>query len=350
MGWFDWYRMASAPSSSFDMLSSPTQGIRSPWSTTNLEPVILADIFGTADSVPVTRAEAMSVPAVKKGRNLITGNIARLPLKAYRGAEELAEQPTFLYRTNGQTPPQHRMRWTLDDLIFSGWSLWTVERGSVGQIVDATRIPPHMWNFDKVGNIEIGGEQVSADSVILFSGPDEGLLANGARTIRTAADIERTAAIRAANPTPLLALKQTTDDVLETTEIAALIDAWVAARQSKTGAVGFLPNGLDIQELGTGGADFLIEARNQIAIDVANLLCLPSNLLNGTTATASLTYTTQEGSRGELTDFALAMWMDCITARLSMDDVVPRGVRVAFDLSYLLQSPPSASSAPTTED
>lgn len=332
-----------------DVMGSPTQGIRSPWATTNLQPVILADIFGTADLVPVTRAEAMSIPAIKKGRNLITGNIARLPLKAYQGADELADQPTWLYRTNGQTPPQHRMRWTLDDLIFSGWALWVVERGAVGQIIDAVRIPPHSWAFDKVGNVLINNQQVPSDSVILFSGPDEGLLANGSRTIRTAADIERTAAIRASNPIPMMALKQTNEDQLDPSEVTSVVNDWVVARQSKTGAVGFLPYGLDIQELGAGGADFMIQARNQIAIDIANLLCLPASILNGTTATASLTYTTQEGSRGELVDFALSMWTDCITARLSMDDCVPRGTRVGFDLSFLTTTPPPTGGVPVQD-
>lgn len=326
-----------------------TYGIRSPWSTAYLNPVLLADIYGADVEVPVTRAEAMGVPAVAKARHLIAGTISRLPLQAFRGAELVDPQPTWLYRTDSQTPPQLRMLWTLDDLIFGGWSLWSVARGSNGQVTDAVRIPPDLWSFDAVGNVVVDDRPVPADSVILFSGPFEGLLQAGARTIRGARDLEDTVANRAGAPVPMVELHQTTDDPLEESELTTLIDSWVTARKSKKGAVAYTPHNIEVRVHGSTATDLLIEGRNQTRIDVANLLGLPAAMLDGSLSTASLTYNTQQSRNNEFVDYGLRMWLDAVTSRLSMDDCVPRGQRVAFDLSDLISIPMNPTGAPVED-
>ena len=56
-------------------------------------------------------------------------------------------------------------------------------------------------------------------------------------------------------------------------------------------------------------------------------------MLDATTAGASLTYETVAGRNAKFIDYGVALYLEPIEARLSMDDVVPRGQRVAFDLS-----------------
>lgn len=323
--------------------------IASPWTNGELSQVVWSDLLDV-ELLPVTRAEAMQVPAVVKARKLLVGHIAGLPLQAMRGATTLpaAEQPTFLYRTSGATTPWHRMAWTIDDLMFTGWSLWSVVRGTEGQVLDATRVPPEWWRIDQDNRLLVQEQEVPADSVILFPGPDEGLLTYAGRTIRAARNVETTWAGRVRNPIPLVELHQTTDDVLEEHEVQEIIEDYCKARLDVNGAVMYTNQDIELRVHGTAETDTLVEARNAVRLDVANFTGLPAEALDGSLSTASLTYTTQEGTRTELSD-ALKLWMEPIEARLSQDDVVPRGQRVRFDRADLAAPIPSPT-GPTVED
>lgn len=330
------------------------RGIRSPWATGALNQLVWADILD-AELLPVTRGVAMTVPSVAKARHLLVTYIAGVPLRAMRGTDVLPvdQQPTFLYRTNGASTPWHRMAWTIDDLLFNGWSLWAVTRGArdgntYGPILDATRVPPEWWTFNDDGRIEVNGSEVREDEVILFAGPAEGLCEFAAGTIRAARNIELAWAGRVRSPIPVVELHQTTDDELTDDEVDELLAAYIAARQDPNGAVVYTPNGIDLRVHGEQASSYLVEARNAVRLDVANMTGLPGESLDGSLSTASLTYTTQEGTRTEVGD-ALRMWFEPIEARLSQDDVVPRGQRVRFDRGDLVAPIPSPT-GPNVED
>lgn len=308
----------------------------------------MADIFGL-DTLPVMRAEAMAVPAVAKARHLICSPLARRPLVAYRGDEQLAQQPAWLYRTNTQTHPNIRMLWTLDDLLFGGWSLWAVERGTSRQITDAIRVPPELWSFGGDGQVEVEGGSVEADSVILFSGPFEGLLEAAPATIRAARALERSWHGRAESPIPAIDLHQTDDTELEQEEIDELIEAWATARRDPHGAIAYTPHNIEAKEMGQIDPQMYIEARNAVRLDIANFTGLPASMLDGSLATSSLQYSTETGKRNEFIDYSVVMWQDVVEARLSMDDVTPRGTRIAFDLTDLVTLPQSGT-GPARED
>lgn len=352
MGFRDAFRLTQAAANLSPVLAghSPAHrvGIRSPWSTTQLQTVVLADILGT-DAIPPTRAEAMSVPAIAKARHLICSPLARMPLVAYQGAARVADQPAWLYRTNGQTAPQIRMLWTLDDLLFGGWSLWAVERDEDGDIADAARVPPELWTFGADGQVEVAGGGVDADSVVLFSGPFEGLLEAAPTTIRAGRRMEAAWQGRVESPIPAIELHQTTDDELDEDEVADLIEAWATARRDPHGAIAYTPYNIEAKAHGVASHELFVEGRNAIRLDVANLTGLPGELLDGSTATASLTYSTQEGTRNEFVDYSLGMWMMPVEARLSMDDCCPEGTRIAFDLSTFVQLPQTGL-GPASED
>jgi hypothetical protein len=63
----------------------------------------------------------------------------------------------------------------------------------------------------------------------------------------------------------------------------------------------------------------------------------------------SLTYETTSGRGQQFLDYGAKFYMDPIAARLSMDDVVPRGQRTAFDTGQLTTITPAAT-GPATED
>lgn len=327
-------------------------GIISPWSghPGHLSPVVVADVFPDAATLPVTRTEAMSVPAVAKARHVLVTHLADVPLVALRGEDELPaeDQPTFLQRTDGPLSPWHRMAWTVDDLLFYGWSLWSCQRGAADQVLSADRVPFDAWWFEDDGTITVEGAAAAAGEVILFPGPFEGLLCTAARTIRAAKNTETAWAGRVRNPIPAVELHQVTDDVLTDDEISGLVEAYCTARTDPNGAVVYTPAAVELRTHGQASADMLIEARNAVRIDVANFTGIPGAALDGALSTASLTYVTQEGKLSELGD-ALRMWASAVQQRLSQDDVVPRGQRVRFDFTQEL-SPTPIPTGPTVED
>lgn len=324
------------------------RSVRSPWApASTLSQIVWADIFGT-DALPVTRAEAVTVPAVQAARKLIVSRLAGLPLVALNADGPLAVQPSFLYRTDGMVTPWHRNAWTLDDLLFTGFSLWQVQRGTEGDVLAAWRVPVEWWAIDPDNRITVLGEAVPAGSVILFAGPDEGLVTYAARTIRAARNVETAWAGRVRSPVPIVDLHRTTDDDLSEEEVRAMVDDFVTSRLDPNGAVTSTPASVELKAFGDNANSYLVEARNAVRLDVANHVGVPAEALDGSLSTASLTYTTQEGTRTELAD-ALRLWADPFTARLSQDDVVPRGTRVRFDVSDLATPVPVPTGTPTED-
>ncbi|MGV8965335.1 MAG: phage portal protein [Cellulomonas sp.] len=318
----------------------------SPWSAGSLTKFAWSDILG-ADATFVTRAEAMKVPSIVKGRALIVGTLSRQPLAKFRGAAMQAPD-SWMYRTNTDVSPQVRMLWTLDDIIFGGSSLWAVERGAGNRITDAVRVPPEWWEVTPDLEVLVNGQSVGRDEVLLFEGPQDGLLEIAADTIRAARAMERAWSSRVETPVPLVELHMTdASSPLEDDEADALIAQWEGAR--KRGGTALTPAEIEVKTYGDTPIDLFIQGRNALRLDVANYLALPAALLDGSTATASLTYSTKETSRNELVDLSLSFWATPIEARLSQDDVVPRGQRTAFDLSYLT-TPIQPAQGPSSED
>lgn len=350
--------MASTPSLSPLAPTARRARVASPWGSGGLEQIVLGDLFGV-ENQPVTRAEAVTVPAITNARWLICTPLARHPLRAYRGETLAADQPAWLYRTNGTQAPQMRILWTLDDLLFTGYAVWSVTRGQRGQITDAERLPPDWWDFDEAWRIVLkvpGHDErlARADEVILFTSPMDPLLDAAARTIRAARNIEDAWAARVKDPVPTTLIRQTEDIELEEgseeeDEAQALVDEYVKARRKTTGAVVFVPYGYTVEPYGTVTPELFIQGRNAVVLDVARFTALPPTVLGASPTNASLTYTTQEGGRTEFVDYSLAGWAMAIEARLSMDDVVPQGMSVKFDLEWLTTFP-TPSTGPTVED
>jgi hypothetical protein len=190
---------------------------------------------------------------------------------------------------------------------------------------------------------------VDSDTVVLIPGPHEGVLAFGARTLRIAAGLESATLGAVLTPIPGIDLHQTTDVALSDDEIDALIGRWVTARRGENGGVAFTSFGIDAKPVGATADNLLLEGRNGSAVDVARLASVPAASIDATTEGASLTYETTAGRNAELIDYGLAAYASAISGRLSQDDVMPRGSRVAFDFTDMLASVPDPT-GPTLED
>lgn len=222
---------------------------------------------------------------------------------------------------------------TIDDLLFYGWSLWATERGADGLLLDAVRVPMDEWDTDQDGNILVHGEVVKdAKSVILIPGDGSSLLADSAESIRSARNLEKTWASRVRSPIPMMELHDLSEEGMDQKEAEAYVKDIIKARQNPDGAVIYTPSTIELKTHGEKAADLFVSGRNQSRLDIAGVLGLPASQIDASQAQASLTYATQQSEQAALTD-RLSAWTEPIEARLSLDDVVPRGQHVAFEFS-----------------
>lgn len=306
--------------------------LESPWASPNhLVTVDRPDIPGT-----LSRSTAMAVPAVARARRLIVGTIARCPLEARRGGERMNDQPLWITRTDGNQSPWFRMIWTVDDLLFHGWSLWGVERDRENKVIRAERIPFEWWAIDSEGHITVRNKRVNPADVCLIPGPDEGLLNFAATPIYHAYKLQQLANRAAEMPNAQVLLKQTQGAPLSPEAQKDLINKWVAARRGHNAGVAFTNQAVEVEELGAANEHLMIEGRNIAAVDIARAVGIPALMIDaGVAGTGTVTYKNAQARNLELVDYSLAPMMAAVAARLGMDDMVPRGTAVAFDLTDL---------------
>lgn len=330
-------------------------GVRSPWTEGQLNQFVYSDVFGDAKLYPPMRSDAMSLPAVANPRALILSELGGRPLRAIRDGVAIDRQPPWLYRTNTGVPIWHRQAATFDDWIFYGDSCWATERGAANQITDAIRIPYDDWRINSAGQIEVrieaGSETWRAarkGEVVYLPGPFEGLLNVAARTIRAGLNLEASWANRAATPLPSIILSQKEPGTLEDEEIARTVTGVAEARRNPNGSVMYVPYEYDVEVAGETDSQMFVEARNALKLDIAGFLGMDAAAVDAALPKASLNYQTQDGTQQRVEN-RLPFWTAPFESRLSMDDVCPRGQRIAFDFSND-PSEPGDDTGPFQED
>jgi hypothetical protein len=332
----------------------------SPWApTSHLASVVMEDLLGITERA-LSRGDAMRIPAVARARHIIAGTIARIELGAYRGDLRLtgAAEPSWIRSTDGAVSPLHRMLWTVDDLLFHGWSLWRITLRAAdsdgGFPLRMERVPMGQWQLEpdtsRVLIYTLDGARgwqwtpAPARSVVLIPGGHEGLLADAGPALRHALDLQRSAHNAARHPSAYLGLKQTSgsplkrasEDATEVT-VETILRDWRSARNNPEGGGVAWLGGVEAVELGAFDAQLLESGRNAAAVDVARHASIPADLIDATVTESSLHYSTSRDNDRRFIDYGLGLYMGAISARLSQDDVTPRGQRIAFDLEQWLR-------------
>lgn len=339
----------------------------SPWAEPcGLPSIVYRDLYGDGSST-LSRGSAMRLGPIRRGRNFLVSTIGRLPLVSlgigetvpvredYPTLDAFAEafrafqtsQPTWLYRSDDGASVQHRMAWTVDDLIFYPASLWSVSRSqSDGFPLTAQRVNFDRWTINADNRVEIDEQVKSDEEVILIPGLSSGILADGADILRDARSLAEIVRKRLKNPVPAINLQQVSGEDLNLTERAQLIKGWAEAREGEHGGVAYSNRHIKPEEMGGNmDAQLMLDARNASAVDQARLIGVTASRLDAAGVAASLKYETTTGRNQEAVDFDLALYTLPIEARLSLDDCVPRGRRVALDLSDFINSAPSVTGA-----
>ncbi|MBX9243419.1 phage portal protein [Actinotalea ferrariae] len=300
----------------------------------------------------------MSIPAVARGRHLIADVLARQPLVAYgNDGVRLAEQPAFLTRS-AYFPPRLRTLWTIDDLIFYGWSLWLLDLGAAdarsgrAPILDALRIDPTKWRqVDGQIVVKLGGKDqvIPPGTYLLIPGLDEGLLRSGARTIRGARLLEERWSARVKNPVPVTEIRYTGEEDLDEEEMRDIRASYIAARADDDGTVMVTPRGFEVHAHGDQALELFVQGRNAVSLDIARFLDMPASLIDASQVNgSSIDYENNAIGRSSYYDLTLRSWALPLEEALSQDDVLPRGQYVQFDLSAL--ATPDAGTGPALED
>jgi hypothetical protein len=301
----------------------------------------------------VTRREAMTVPAVARARNLIANTIAGLPLTYYVDDETTGESRQirrlpWMKQLEPATPRATTIGYLVDSMLFFGRGYLRIRDvyEEDGRPRSFEWVDPAYVTFDVDQNtgritryyLNLNPAPMSGvGSLVVFPGPDEGILVRGGWTIRTCVELERAAKNFAEAPTPAVTLKNEGMD-LPADQVESMLARWKDSRRNS--AVGYLSSALSIETHGYSPADLtLVDARRFQVEEVARMTGIPAWYLGADTG-SSMTYSNLNSSRRDLIDFSLAPFENAIEQRLSMDDITPRGHHVSFSFTDFLRSTP----------
>lgn len=351
----------------------PSPELASPWiDRSALETITVAAMYGDDFDVsllPLTRDQAMAIPAVSRARSILCSTLGRLPLYVYRegvGDEDDTLAPRELPAAQlirQPDPAQSRflqLVWTVDDLIFHGVSWWQVtDRYAEDRRPRAMRrILPGGVELHGNGKVTVYRREVNPADVVRIDGPHEGILAYGSRSLRTAGGLEASAARFADNPVAAIELHQTDDTPMKPTDRIQLVKDWVAARRGANGGVAMTTRNIEVKVHGAPDGHLLTAGRNASAIDCARHIGVPADAIDASPEKASQNYANRTDRLGVLVDYGLAAYGAAITARLSMVDITPTGYVAAFDYDAITAtadsdpdtSAPRAAIAPAPQE
>lgn len=310
----------------------------------------------------VFRREALQVPAVLRGRNLICSTLAGLPLKMHGADRAIRDYPLFA-QPDPNMPPSVTWALTYEDLLFEGVAWWQVmARNAANWPVEIRHVPttsvspqPFPWRGpadvvtpdlqipENPHGVYVDGLFVPNRDIIRFDSPNPPLLVHAARAIRTCLRLDATAG-RYANEPVGIGYFETDDSGVDPFEdeddqeaaIASFLAKWAAARRAN--AWGFIPPGVKLGDgIGFSPRDLqLADARQHAVLEIARAMGVDPEDLG--VSTTSRTYQNQEDRRRDLLDFTLGAYISAVQDRLSMKDVTPRGSYARIKLDGFLRS------------
>lgn len=319
-----------------------------------LDPVAAA-AFGIGDAGGrVTRKQAMKVPSIRRGRNLICGTASGLPLVGVKAdgqpADANSSTARLLRTLDPRTTPAYTLAWTFDDLLFHQLCWWrTTGRDSTRYPVTIERLAPGRVQVTPAGAVLVDGREADDADLIRFDSPLDGLLVDdGAGTVvrlalallgaakRQADDDWSGLILRLAEGAPELSMAPSSaGDGTTRSQVDALLDTWEEARAARSTA--YLNRAIDPEKISVGAAERQLNELSQlVASEIARLLNLPASRI-GAPQGSGMTYTNTESDRRDLVDTTLSPFLTAVHQRLSMPDVTPAGTAVVHDLTAYLR-------------
>ena len=288
------------------------------------------------------RNYAMQVPAVTRCRNLIAGVVSYLPLKLYKKSSgEVLGSPLWLEQPDYRQPRSVTLSWTVDSLLFYGVAYWRVTelyaddlRPSRFEWIANNRVTFTTNKFGtEVSQYYVDGVEspmTGIGSLITFQGLTQGVLQTASRTIQSALDIEKAAAVSAQTPMPSGYIKNTGADLPEQ-QVSGLLAQWKQSRLNRSTA--YLTSTLSYETTGFSPKDMMYnEAQQYLATQIARAMNVPAYYISAD-MNNSMTYQNIIDGRKEFVAYSLQPYICAIEDRLSMNDITANGHTVRFNVS-----------------
>lgn len=316
---------------------------------------VILEMSGRGAAPRVSRVEALSVPAVQRGRNMICA-IATLPL-VQTGPGRKVVRNALLEQIDPDVANVVTLAQTVEDLLFDAVSWWritgfgfdgfpmTARHVDVGSVsldpppgASLAPLPSGLDPHEAV--VWVDAKVVPASEMIRFDSPNPATLRVGGRAIRRAILLDKAAAMYSDDPRPLDYFSPAEGaDEIEDDEVAVILAKWKASRKKRSTA--WVPRSMKYNTVDSPSpADLqLAELQKQAGLDIANALGIDPEDLG--ISTTSRTYANAVDRRIDRINDVLAPFMRAITDRLSMGDVTKRGYVVTFDLDDYMKSNPT---------
>lgn len=305
-------------------------------------------------NVGTAEERALSIPTIARARSMICSMIAGLDLQQYQLVwDSVNEEYQKVYlqgegwftRPDPKVPRQFIMANTASDLWLYGRAFWYVQaRYSTGFPAAFTWLPhsnvetPNQhgpqW-FGMPDEIEFNGVTLDPANVVCFLAADQGLLYNGNRAIDIAIRLDAAARRFALTEIAAGYLQQKDGtEPMTADELGELASGWAAVRRES--AIGALNSAVEFKEFQSDPSKLqLTEARNYAALEMSRLAGVPAYLVSAPTS-SGMTYQNAQQARQDLWLWGALPYATAIQERLSMDDILPRGRHVEFDIDEAL--------------
>jgi hypothetical protein len=296
------------------------------------------------------RNKAMSVPTVSRARDLMASVIGCMPLKMYNeiwNGDEMEKMPlaprTWLRKIDPTLPNAFILSWTFDDLFFFGRAFWYItSRTADGFPASFTRLPAAMiQTLDQAGpvwfapskQIIFQGSELNPDDVVQFLSPIQGIVYQSTQAVATALKLEAARYRNASSAIPAGVLRQTGGEPLSGQELADLAASFNHARETnQTAALNEFVTYTETQT--SPDKMLLIDSSDYQSLEMCRLCNIPSYLAG--ISVGGYSYVSNAGARLDLFSFGVKPYAECISSTLSMNNVLPAGTYVEFDVEKYL--------------
>ena len=307
-------------------------------------PPVMADTYQYQipyNLLTIDRISAMSIPAVARCRNLICGVVGsmELSLQLKRTDEDIPKLP-WMDQPSLNQPLPVTLAFTCDSLLFFGVAYWEITEvyadngypARFNWVANSRVIPKYNKTNTFIEGYQVDGfirPMSGVGSLVTFQSMTDGILNTGARTLTSALDLDKAAAVAAATPMPSGVLKNSGADLGEA-EVQGLLSAWRNARNNRSTA--YLTSTLDFQPAAFSPKDMMLnEAKQYMATEIARLCNVPAYYISAD-MNNSMTYSNVQDERRQFVSLSLQPYISAIESRLSMNDITPSTQYIEFDL------------------
>jgi hypothetical protein len=294
---------------------------------------------------------AQSIPTVNRAADLMASMIGCLNLQQYTlqwSGEEYEEiyvpGESWMNQPDPRVTRNFIMSNTFRDLFYHGRAFWVItSRYSTGFPATFTWLPAGsvstsdqggpQW-FGPSDEVEFNGMPLETANVVQFLSPIPGFLFQGARATNIAIRLDQAAERFASTEIAAGYLQQTSNsEPMSSEELGELAGAWASAR--RVSAVGALNAAVEWKEFSSDPSKLqLVEAREFSSLELARCANIPPYMVG--IGTTGMTYNNAQQARQDLYLFGAKPFIDCIQETLSMNNILPRGRHVKFDLETYL--------------